>query len=211
MSVSEYRRLQRIYRWYAPAYDALFHRMFASTRRRSIDALRLKPTDSVLIVAAGTGLDLPLLPPGGRVVALDMNHAMLARAMKKQRPIRTDFILGDAQRMPFREGVFDAGTLHLILAVAPDGAAVLAETTRVVRSGGSLAVLDKFAEGDPSRVRRIGNVVARALGTNITRDFAAMFAGLPLTVERSEPAMRGFYRITTLRRDARVSRDQGDP
>src|SRR6185312_5598760 len=53
-------------------------------RRRAVRALGLRPGDTVVEIACGTGLNFPLLEdaigPGGRIVGVDLTDAMLARA-----------------------------------------------------------------------------------------------------------------------------------
>jgi ubiquinone/menaquinone biosynthesis C-methylase UbiE len=196
----EARRLQGVYRRWAPVYDRLLGRMFRDARRRSIDALALRPDDRVLLSGVGTGLDVPLLPPVARIVALDFTREMLLRVPRGTGG-HLDPVLGDAQRLPLRDASFDAAVLHLILAVAPDGRAVLSEACRAVRPGGRIAVFDKFAsEGGASPLRSALNRVTRLAGTAIDRRFGAMSEGLPLRVERDEAALRGAYRVMMLER-----------
>ena len=62
--------------------DALEQRItaaagFDTARRLSIDRLRLASGDRVLIVGAGTGLDLDFLPSKVHVTAIDVTPAML--------------------------------------------------------------------------------------------------------------------------------------
>jgi SAM-dependent methyltransferase len=66
------------YTIWAPAYDALVGAVeFGAARRLSTDRLQLAPSDRVLIVGAGTGLDLDFLPSNVHVTAIDVTPAML--------------------------------------------------------------------------------------------------------------------------------------
>jgi ubiquinone/menaquinone biosynthesis C-methylase UbiE len=195
-------RLQSVYHRWAPVYDRLLGRIFSDARRRSIEGLALRSGEWVVLPGAGTGLDLPLLLAGlGAVVALDFTPEMLARARAADGPNAANLVLGDAMRQPFADGTFDAAILHLILAVAPDGRAVLADTCRLLRSGGRIAVFDKFAsERGASPVRRALNRVVRLAGTEIDRTFSSMLEGLPLEITGEASVLRGAYRIIWLRR-----------
>ncbi|MFQ5420886.1 MAG: class I SAM-dependent methyltransferase, partial [Anaerolineae bacterium] len=87
-----------VYRLYAPVYDALFRPVFQTARKRAIDKLRLQPGERLLLSGAGTGLDLPLIPPGVQVTAVDLSHPMLQKAGEKGTG-RTAFALMDAQKL----------------------------------------------------------------------------------------------------------------
>src|SRR4051812_3999218 len=56
-------------------------------RLRAVQALRLRPGDSVVDVACGTGRNFPLIQKligsDGRIVGVDLTDAMLARAQKR--------------------------------------------------------------------------------------------------------------------------------
>ena len=56
-------------------------------RLRAVRALGLRPGDTVVDMACGTGLNFPLLEkvvgPGGRIVGVDLTDAMLARAQDR--------------------------------------------------------------------------------------------------------------------------------
>src|SRR5438093_3878861 len=62
----------------APGYPQL------AQRRRAVQALCLRPGDSVVDIACGTGLNFPLIEevigPDGRIVGVELTDAMLARA-----------------------------------------------------------------------------------------------------------------------------------
>lgn len=74
------------YRAHAAGYDASARRTLA-LRRRTVAALGLRPGDTVLDVACGTGLSFPLLlegvEPGGRIVGVDLSPDMIALARER--------------------------------------------------------------------------------------------------------------------------------
>ena len=160
-------------RWslYAPVYDA--HKgLTRGPRRRSFELLDLKPTERVLIVGCGTGLDFEFVPPGVIVEAIDASPAMAGRAGRRAASLlpAARVRVMDATRLDYPDAAFDAVVLHLILAVLPDPARCVQEVARVLRPGGRVAVLDKFVPGDcrPGRTRRALNVLTRAAATSIT-------------------------------------------
>lgn len=78
------------YRRLAATYDRnipLRKRLEETFRRRAIDALRLKPGDSVLDVGCGTGGSFSLLEDGigttGRLIGIDQSPEMLAKARER--------------------------------------------------------------------------------------------------------------------------------
>lgn len=66
-----------------PVYD-LIAGYFKESRKKSVDALEIKAGDKVLIVGAGTGLDLAFLPNDCEIVATDITPAMIERIKKTQ-------------------------------------------------------------------------------------------------------------------------------
>src|SRR5215471_11154819 len=56
-------------------------------RRGAVQALGLRPGDSVIDIACGTGLNFPLIEEvigvAGRIVGVDLTDAMLARAQQR--------------------------------------------------------------------------------------------------------------------------------
>ena len=181
------------YSVFAPLYDqvASFHRQ----RRRSIELLDARPGERVLISGAGTGADLEYLPHEMEVVALDITPAMVERTRARAQALgrAVDARVGDAQALPFPDDSFDAVILHLIVAVAPDGAKVVSEAARVLRPGGRVAIFEKFVPEKErvSLARRLANVVTNALFSDVTRRLGPMLEGTGLQVVHREPAALG--------------------
>jgi ubiquinone/menaquinone biosynthesis C-methylase UbiE len=193
------------YSFWAPVYDALVG-SFDRTRQDSLRLLDPRPGERVLLVGAGTGADLPYIPPGCIVLATDLTPAMLAIARRRARGPGARFALMDGQRLGVPPAAFDAAVLHLVLAVIPDPVRCLQEAARVLRPGGRAVVLDKFVRpGAVPLALRAVNPVARVLFSEMTRCFEEILerSRAPLVVERDAPAfLRGLYRILLLRRAA---------
>jgi ubiquinone/menaquinone biosynthesis C-methylase UbiE len=193
------------YTVWAPAYDAIARAAgFDTARRLSIDRLQLASGDRVLIVGAGTGLDLDFLPSNVHVTAIDVTPAMLKRLeLRAARTGRSVTVrIMDARQLTFPDASFDAVVMHLILAVMPEPERGLREAVRVLKPGGRIAVFDKFLgdEERPSLKRRLLNVLARPLFSDLNRRLGPMMARTPLIIEHDEPvAFGGTYRVVTLR------------
>jgi phosphatidylethanolamine/phosphatidyl-N-methylethanolamine N-methyltransferase len=192
------------YTIWAPAYDAIAGAAgFDAARRLSIDRLRLAPSDRVLIVGAGTGLDLDWLPSNVHITAIDVTPAMLKqlerRAARAGRPVTTHMM--DARQLAFSDSSYDAVIMHLILPVMPQPERGLREAVRVLKCGGRIAVFDKFLgdEERPSLKRRLFNALAKPLFSDLNRRLGPLIAGTPLVIEHDEPvAFGGTYRVVTL-------------
>lgn len=203
-------RNRRIYRCWAPVYDALLGRLYAAGRQATMAALAPRPGQRVLLPGVGTGADLSLLPEGVSAVGVDLSPAMLARArVKLPLPGRSVLLIcADAQALPLRAGVCDVGLLTLIVSVAPDGAACIREAARVVRPGGRMVIFDKFLpEGATAGIgRRLLNQYARRVGTDINRRLGDLLAGSGCAILADRPAaLGGAYRIVVVQVDARPS------
>lgn len=192
------------YTFWAPAYDAIARSArFDDARRLSIERLRLAPGDRVLIVGAGTGLDLEFLPSDVQLTALDVTPAMLKqlerRAAAMGRPVTTRIM--DARQLAFPDASFDGIVMHLILAVMPEPERGLREAARVLKPGGRIAVFDKFLRDHEraSLKRRLINAIAKPMFSDLNRRLASLVAGTGLEVEfDQEVAFGGTYRVATL-------------
>jgi ubiquinone/menaquinone biosynthesis C-methylase UbiE len=192
------------YTVWAPAYDAVARAAgFDTARRLSIDRLRLAPGDRILIVGAGTGLDLDFLPSNVHVTAIDVTPAMLKQLERRaagRGPSVTARIM-DARKLAFPDSSFDAVVMHLILAVMPEPERGLREAVRVLKPGGRIAVFDKFLRDEerPSLKRRLLNAIAKPLFSDLNRRLGPLIAGTPLVIEHDQPvAFAGTYRVVTL-------------
>jgi ubiquinone/menaquinone biosynthesis C-methylase UbiE len=190
------------YTLYAPGYD-IAGRIFSKSRKKSIAELGINPGDEVLIVGAGTGLDLEFIPEDCHITATDITPAMIARTIKKNILLKRNLEANvmDGQRLRFQDNAMDKIILHLILAVIPDPVACLSECERVLKPGGRITIFDKFVpKGRPlSFWRKFFNPVTNLLFSNITRRFESIVSETNLITESDIPAdFNGNFRIIRL-------------
>ncbi len=129
----------------APRYDRTNDVLSAGQdrrwRRAVVAALDLRPGEQLLDLAAGTGTSSePFADAGVRVVPCDFSLGML-RVGRGRRPDLA-FVAGDATRLPFADGSFDAVAISFGLRNVHDPDAALAEMRRVTRHGGRLVVCE---------------------------------------------------------------------
>lgn len=112
-----------------------------------------------LDVATGGGYTaLRLAPQVARVVACDLTPAMLAaaRAFTTGQGARNlVFTAGDAEHLPFRDGVFDLVTCRIAPHHFPDCFRFVQECARTLKPGGRLAVQDQLLPDEPRAARYI--------------------------------------------------------
>jgi SAM-dependent methyltransferase len=98
----------------------------------------------LLEIGAGTGrISLPLHRRGRRVVGVDLSAPMLDRYRAKAAAegLRAPAVLrGDATRLPFRAGSFDAVIEVHVLHLIPSWREAIAEVRRVLSPGGMLLI-----------------------------------------------------------------------
>ena len=115
------------------------------------DRLGLEPGDRMLDMGCGGGRHaFESVRRGARVVALDYSFPELVDvrstyyAMVEAGEItdkaETNSVRGDALRLPFPDGTFDRIIASEVLEHIPDDTGAIAELTRVLRPGGSMAV-----------------------------------------------------------------------
>ena len=116
-------------------------------RRVVARAVAARPGERILDLAAGTGTStVSFATTGADCVACDFSIGMLRAGIKR---VRADvngpqpaFVGGDALRLPFADGVFDAVTISFGLRNVADTERALAEMLRVTRPGGRLVICE---------------------------------------------------------------------
>ncbi|GLW65850.1 demethylmenaquinone methyltransferase [Actinomadura rubrobrunea] len=126
-------------------------------RREVVRALDVAPGETVLDLAAGTGTSaVPFAAAGARTVACDFSLGMLRVGTRRNGGTEgLRFVAGDALRLPFADGAFDATTISFGLRNVADTVAALRELRRVTRPGGRLVVCE--VSHPPNALLRFGH------------------------------------------------------
>ena len=123
--------------------------------------LNARAGERILDVATGTGWSARNVARRGAVVTgVDIAPELLAAAADLSRRIRPpiEFLLGDAEKLPFDDDAFDGVISTFGVMFAVDQAAAAAELGRVCRSGGRLVLATWAPDG---AVAEFFGVIAR--------------------------------------------------
>jgi demethylmenaquinone methyltransferase / 2-methoxy-6-polyprenyl-1,4-benzoquinol methylase len=117
-------------------------------RRFLVSRVEARPGDTVLDVATGTGaVAIELVRRKGcSVVGVDQSPEMLSEAERRVRDAglgaHIRLVEGRAEELPFEDESFDALTFTYLLRYVAEPGAALRELARVVRPGGTMAMLE---------------------------------------------------------------------
>ena len=173
--------------------------------------IRSRKVTRLLEVAAGTGVVTralaTVLDRGVRIVATDLNQAMLdeAAAVGTARPV--EWRQADAMALPFGDGEFDAVVCQFGAMFFPDKAKAFSEARRVLQPGGTFIfnVWDRIEENE------FADTVTTALESVFPKDPPRFLARTPhghhdLRAIERELAAGGFKRSPQLATVAARSR-----
>lgn len=165
MQTTATRGPSRSQRLFARAYDWIFDRIdpLGSGEHRS--RLAQEAAGTVLEIGAGTGRNLPLYRRATRVVAVEPDAGMRARAEKAARaaPVPVEIVEGRAEDLPFPDASFDVVVTSCVLCSVSDPGRALMEVRRVLRPGGTLRFYEHVRSED-RRVARWQDLLERPWG-----------------------------------------------
>jgi ubiquinone/menaquinone biosynthesis C-methylase UbiE len=124
------------------AYERLMGIWSRSAGRVFLDFLSPPPEQRWLDVGCGNGAFTDLVMHNcapGEMHGIDPFEGQLAYARERLAGRRAVFQQGDAMALPFEDDRFDIAIMALVIHFVPDPALAVAEMTRVVRSGGTVA------------------------------------------------------------------------
>jgi ubiquinone/menaquinone biosynthesis C-methylase UbiE len=148
-----------------------------------VEAARISPGLRVLDVACGSGepsisMAVRLKGTGGEVTGMDMAGAPLevARGRAQARGLdNVEFVQGDVHAMPFADASFDRVTSRLGVMFFSDLAKALGEMHRVLKPGGSVALLTWGPMAQPYFESTIGTIVRTRPELKVPETARAMF------------------------------------
>lgn len=153
---------RRFFAYWARFYERtpFFTRLLTGLQRVAIDRIDPRPGDRVLDLGGGTGLGTLRLVPrvngedgtAGAAVLLDASADMLGPARRNIDGVAGAFaVQGDATRLPFGDGAFDAVVCTNSFHHYPDPLGSLREMRRVLVDGGRLCLVDPAGDFFASR------------------------------------------------------------
>ena len=174
----ERERLIETYRRKAKRYD-IVSRLYPvpgypqrAQRRLAVGALGLRPGDTVVDMACGTGLNFALIQqaigPHGHLIGVDLTDAMLAQAQQRTERngwSNVSLVQADASEFTYPSEIDGVLSTYAMSHVPQVGAAIAHGATALSR-GGRWAVLDlKVPDNPPRWLLRLGVKVGRPLGS----------------------------------------------
>ncbi len=147
----------------AATYDRVTGQVTAEVAGPLLDAAGVAGAMRVLDVGCGTGIvTAAAAARGARATGADVAEGMLAVA--RERHPRLEFVVADAEALPFAAGAFEAVVASLVVNHLPTPERAVAEFARVLAPGGraAVAVWDR-----PERAPLFGELTAAVADTGI--------------------------------------------
>ena len=179
-------------RWSRRAYYDVFSHFYdlvitlhskdrnAALRDFLLDKAGVAAGGRLLDICTGTGAVVlraqETTGPAGVAVGLDFSHGMLRKAREKAREASLDgvyCVVGDAARLPFRSGAFEAVTCsHAMYELSPEvRTGALEEARRALRPGGRFVMMEHCQPTRPW-IRLLYQIRLATMGSARNRSFA---------------------------------------
>lgn len=126
----------------AQGYERLIGRLSRAIALEFVDWLDPLPDQAWLDVGCGTGALTAAIASHARparIIGIDPDAAAIDEARRTLGDRRREFRVASAERLPVPADTMDLAVSGLVLNLVPDPARMLAEMTRIVRPGGTVA------------------------------------------------------------------------
>jgi ubiquinone/menaquinone biosynthesis C-methylase UbiE len=129
---------------YDSAYLDTVYSLFADTKRRSYELLRISPGDRIFEIGCGNGKDAAALAEmGATVLGIDCHEEFLRDAARLMcKGLRLDFLCSEADCIDRPDESADKIRFDRVFQHLTNPKAVLSEAKRLLKSGGKCQVID---------------------------------------------------------------------
>jgi ubiquinone/menaquinone biosynthesis C-methylase UbiE len=142
--------------WASGDYPSAMH-VIAAVGPLAVEKAAVSDEDVVLDVACGSGnATIPAAKTGAKTTGLDITPELLEAGKKAaaEAGVEIEWIVGDAQDLPFDDASFDVVTSVFGCMFAPDHRRTAEELVRVLKPGGRMVVTAWRPEGNFGRMFR---------------------------------------------------------
>lgn len=121
-----------------------------------LKTLHVEQSSEVIDIACGKGTSALYIAEkyGCKVTGIDISEQLVEEAGRRARAKglskRVKFIVGDAQKLPFGDGVFSVAVSQAMLVLVDDKVKAIREAARVIRKGGNAGWLELTWRNEPS-------------------------------------------------------------
>jgi arsenite methyltransferase len=137
----------------------------------------------IIDVGCGAGGSIEHLEQTGayRFIGLDCSKALLMEATPRLTP--GHLVCGQAEELPFKDGLFDALLCECVLSILSDRMAALQDFSRVTRDGGFLIVSDVFKQNGSTQKPTLMRLEAQITDDFLVKEeIADVLEGLGFTI-----------------------------
>jgi ubiquinone/menaquinone biosynthesis C-methylase UbiE len=123
-----------------------------------MELCRIKPGAKILEVGCGPGITSRYLVKKHKVkiTGIDINEKMVKKAKERSKGIdNLEFLVADAQNLPFKKNTFDIVFCQSVIAFVPDKKKAISEFKRVTKKGGFIGLNEgTWREAPPKKLER---------------------------------------------------------